>query len=73
MKKYYSFEEIDDDLKILKLRNQIAKQKASIDVVYLKSDLRITSILSELFATFGKRYFYKQVIERLLRKLGLRR
>ena len=73
MKKYISFDEIDKDLRILKLKNDIAKQKASIDVRYLKSDLRITNLLSELFATFGKRYFYKQVIEKFLIKLGLRR
>lgn len=73
MKKYTSFNEIDKDLKLLKLRNQIAKQKASIDVAYLKSDLKITNILSELLATLGKRYFYKQVIEKLVKKLGLKR
>lgn len=73
MKKYTSFDEIDKDLKLLELRYQIAKQKASIDVAYLKSDLRITNILSELLSTLGKRYFYKQVIEKLIQKLGLRR
>jgi hypothetical protein len=73
MKKYTSFDEIDKDLRILKLKNQIAKQKASIDVTYLKSDLRITNLLSDLVSTLGKRYFYKQVIEKFLIKLGLKR
>lgn len=73
MKKYTSFDQIDKDLKLLELRYQIAKQKASIDVAYLKSDMRITNILSELLSTLGKRYFYKQVIEKLIQKLGLRR
>lgn len=73
MKKYTSFDEIDKDLKLLELRYQIAKQKTSIDVAYLKSDLKITNILSELFSTLGQRYFYKQVIQKFIQKLGLRR
>lgn len=73
MKKYTSFNEIDRDLKLLKLRSQIAKQKANIDVAYLKSDLRIANILSELLSTLGKRYFYKQVVEKLIQKIGLKR
>lgn len=73
MKKYTSFKEIDKDLRLLKLRSQIAKQKASIDVAYLKSDLRIANLLSDLLSTLGKRYFYKQVVDKLIKKLGLRR
>ena len=73
MKKYNSFKEIDDDLKLLKLKSDIAKQKASIDVAYLKSDLTLTNLLSDLLSTLGKRYFYKQVLEKLVKKLGSNR
>ncbi len=73
MKKYTSFKELDKDLKLLKLRKDIAKQKATIDVNYLKSELTLTNLLSDVFSTFGKRYFYKLILEKLGKKLGLRR
>lgn len=70
MKKYTSFEEIDKDLKLLKLQSKIAKQKASIDVAYLRNDLSFSNLFSELIATLGKRYIYQQIIQKIMVKLG---
>lgn len=73
MKKYSSFKEIDKDLKLLKLRSQIARQKASIDLAYIRTDLSFSNVFSEIVANLGKKYIYKQIYDKLLSKLGIRK
>lgn len=73
MKKYTSFEEMDKDLKLLKLRSQIAQQKSAIDIAHIRADLSFSNLFSEVMANLGKRYIYKQIVEKLMIKLGLKR
>jgi hypothetical protein len=71
MKKYNSFKEIDKDLKILKLETQISKQKANIDLVYIKRAFSFTNIVAELISYFGQKAVYAKIGTQILRKFGL--
>jgi hypothetical protein len=71
MKKYNSFKEIDKDLKILKLETQISKQKANIDLVYIKRAFSFTNIVAELISYFGQKAIYAKIGTQILRKFGL--
>ncbi|EMY82716.1 hypothetical protein ES731_12785 [Psychroflexus gondwanensis] len=71
MKKYNSFKEIDKDLKIFKLETQISKQKANIDLVYIKRAFSFTNIVAELFSYFGQKAIYARIGTQILRKFGL--
>jgi hypothetical protein len=71
MKKYNSFKEIDKDLKILKLETQISKQKANIDLVYIKRAFSFTNIVAELISYFGQKAIYARIGTQILRKFGL--
>ena len=71
MKKYNSFKEIDKDLKILKLETQISKQKANIDLVYIRRAFSFTNIVAELISYFGQKAIYAKIGTQILRKFGL--
>jgi hypothetical protein len=71
MKKYNSFAEIDKDLKILKLKTQISKQKANIDLVYIRRAFSFTNIVAELISYFGQKAVYAKIGTQILRKFGL--
>ena len=71
MKKYNSFKEIDKDLKIFKLETQISKQKANIDLVYIKRAFSFTNIVAELISYFGQKAIYAKIGTQILRKFGL--
>lgn len=71
MKQYKSFKEIDKDLKLLKLDAEINKQKANIDIVYIKRTLSFSNIMAELIAYFGTKALYKRIGFQILRKIGL--
>jgi hypothetical protein len=71
MKKYNSFKEIDKDLKILKLKTQISKQKANIDLVYIRRAFSFTNIVAEFISYFGQKAIYAKIGTRILRKFGL--
>ena len=71
MKKYNSFKEIDKDLKIFKLETQISKQKANIDLVYIKRAFSFTNIVAELISYFGQKAIYARIGTQILRKFGL--
>ena len=71
MKKYNSFKEINKDLKILKLEIQISKQKANIDLVYIKRAFSFTNIVAELISYFGQKAIYAKIGTQILRKFGL--
>jgi len=71
MKKYSTFKEIDKDLKILKLQADISKQKASIDLAYIKRSLSFTNIVAEFISYFGQKAIYARIGSQILRKFGL--
>lgn len=71
MKRYTSFKEIDEDLKILKLETQISRQKANIDLVYIKRAFAFTNIIAELISFFGQKAIYARIGKQILRKFGL--
>jgi hypothetical protein len=71
MKKYSTFKEIDKDLKILKLQADISKQKASIDVAYIKRALSFTNVVAELISYLGQKAIYAKIGRQILRKFGL--
>lgn len=71
MKKYTSLKEIDMDLKILKFEAEISKQKANIDLVYIKRALSFSNITAELIAYFGQKAIYARIGTQILRKFGL--
>lgn len=71
MKKYNSIKEIDGDLKILKLEAEISKQKANIDLAYIKRSLSFSNVAAELIAFFGQKAIYARIGTQILRKFGL--
>jgi hypothetical protein len=71
MKRYTSFKEVDEDLKILKLETQISRQKANIDLVYIKRAFAFTNIIAELISFFGQKAIYARIGKQILRKFGL--
>ncbi|MBZ9778503.1 DUF6327 family protein [Psychroflexus sp. CAK8W] len=71
MKKYNSFKEIDQDLKLLKVQAEISKQKVNIDLVYIKRAFSFTNIFAELVSYFGQKAIYARIGTQILRKFGL--
>ncbi|GAA0752851.1 DUF6327 family protein [Psychroflexus lacisalsi] len=71
MKKYNSFKEIDQDLKLLKVQAEISKQKVNIDLAYIKRAFSFTNIFAELVSYFGQRAIYARIGNQILRKFGL--
>lgn len=71
MKKYNSFKQINKDLKILKLEMEISKQKANIDLIYIKRALSFTNIIAEFVSFFGQKAIYARIGSQILRKFGL--
>jgi len=71
MKRYNNIQEINKDLKLLKLKSEIYEQQASIDLIYLKKGLTVTNLLTELVATLSSTYFYKKLGTKIYDKLGV--
>lgn len=71
MKKYNSIKEIDKDLKILKLETEISKQKANIDLAYIRRAFSFSNVAAELIAFFGQKAIYARIGTQILRKFGL--
>lgn len=71
MKKYTSFKELDQDLKILKVQAEISKQKANIELVYIKRALSFANVFAELISYFGQKAVYARIGTQILRKFGL--
>ncbi|MCA0958665.1 DUF6327 family protein [Flagellimonas ruestringensis] len=66
---YTSFEEIDRDLKILKLQRQIQEEKVKLAVQNTKEEFYPANILGGLAPLFQK-IAISLVAKKLLRKLG---
>ncbi|MFD0931856.1 DUF6327 family protein [Psychroflexus salinarum] len=71
MKKYKSIKEIDLDLKVLKFEAEISKQKANIDLIYIKRSLSFSNVVAELISFFGQKAIYARIGTQILRKFGL--
>jgi len=71
MKKYSSIKEINRDLKVLKLETDISKQKANIDLAYIKRSLTFTNIAAEFISYIGQKAIYARIGSQILRKFGL--
>ena len=71
MKRYKNIKEINKDLKLLKLETEIYQQQASIDFTYIRKDLTLTNLLTELFSILSSSYFYKKLGTKLYDKLGV--
>ena len=66
MKRYRNIKEINKDLKLLKLQTEIYQQQANIDLTYVRRDLTITNLLTELLSTVGSSYFYKKLVAKIV-------
>jgi len=67
-KQYTTFEEIDRDLKVLKLQRQIEEEKVKLAVQNTKEELYPTNILGGLMPLFQK-IAISLVAKKLLKKL----
>lgn len=68
-KKYTSFEEIDKDLKILKLKRQIQEEKVKLAMENTKKEFYPTNIIGGL-APLIQKIMISLVAKKLLNKLG---
>lgn len=66
MKIYISYEEVDHDLKILKLQMQINKQKMKINVEEIKEDFSPISIISGIASSIAKKAFVLKAVSKIL-------
>lgn len=70
MKKYTSFEEIDRDLKILKLQNEIDKEEIKISINHTKEALSPISIVGSMVSSI----FQKAIVLKAVSKIfGVKR
>jgi len=70
MKKYTSFEEIDRDLKILKLQNEIDKEEIKISVNRTKEELSPMTIIGGMVGSI----FQKAIVLKAVSKIfGVKR
>ncbi|MDT0294683.1 DUF6327 family protein [Mesonia ostreae] len=66
MKIYNSYEEVDHDLKILKLQTEINKEKMKINVEDIKEDLSPISIVSGIVSSIAKKAFILKAVGKIL-------
>ena len=71
MKRYKNIKEINKELKLLKLQTEIYQQQTNIDFTYVRRDLTLTNLLTELLSTIGSSYFLKKLTNKLYDKLGI--
>ena len=70
MKQYTSFEEIDRDLKILKLQNEIDKEEVKINIHHTKEALSPVSMIGGLVSSV----FQKAIVLKAVSKIfGVKR
>tara|TARA_R100001369_G_scaffold29172_1_gene52461 strand:- start:154045 stop:154272 length:228 start_codon:yes stop_codon:yes gene_type:complete len=65
MKEYSSFDEIDRDLKILKLQNQIDKEEIRLSVENTKDSLSPLSLLGGLFGSILEKAFVLKAVSKI--------
>ncbi len=65
MKEYSSFEEIDQDLKILKLQNQINKEEIRLSVQHTKESLSPISLIGGLIGSIAQKAFILKSVSKI--------
>tara|TARA_R100000935_G_C2810988_1_gene154945 strand:- start:838 stop:1065 length:228 start_codon:yes stop_codon:yes gene_type:complete len=65
MKEYSSFEEIDRDLKILKLQNQIDKEEIRLSVEHTKESLSPISLIGGLIGSIAQKAFVLKAVSKI--------
>tara|TARA_R100000935_G_scaffold13371_1_gene26858 strand:+ start:239 stop:466 length:228 start_codon:yes stop_codon:yes gene_type:complete len=65
MKEYSSFDEIDRDLKILKLQNQIDKEEIRLSVENTKESLSPISLLGDIFGSILQKAFVLKAVSKI--------
>ncbi|MEJ2583578.1 MAG: DUF6327 family protein [Robiginitalea sp.] len=66
---YTSFEEVDKDLKVLKLRRQIAHEEIKGDLADIKSRFEPPELLSSLRDGFLKKLLFSWLVGFIIRKI----
>jgi hypothetical protein len=65
MKEYSSFEEINRDLKILKLQNQIDKEELRLSIEHTKGSLSPISLIGGMLGSFAKNAFVLKAVSKI--------
>lgn len=65
MKEYSSFEEIDRDLKILKLRNQIDKEEIRMSIEHTKESLSPISLIGGVLGSIVQKAFVLKAVSKI--------
>lgn len=66
MKAYNSFDEVGNDLRILKLKAKIHEEEIKLNAEHLKEDLSPISLMSGLVAQVARKAFVKKVVSKFL-------
>ena len=69
MKTYTSFKDLDKDLRIKRLEADIYKQKAKIDITFIKDSLSFSNLMAELLSQLSQKYILKKIGAALLKKI----
>ncbi len=65
MKEYRSFEEIDRDLKILKLQNQIDKEELKLSYKHTKESLNPITIIGNMIGSIAQKALVLKAVSKL--------
>ncbi len=65
MKEYSSFDEIDRDLKILKLQNQIDKEEIRLSVENTKDSLSPISLIGGMIGSIAQKAFVLKAVSKI--------
>ena len=68
-KVYTSFEEVDKDLRVLKLRRQIAQEEIKGDLIDIKQRFEPPEVLSFLRDGVFKKLFFSWLVGFIIRKI----
>lgn len=66
MRIYSTYDDIDHDLKILKLQTEINKEKMKINVEEIKEDLSPVSIITGIASSIAKKAFGLKALGKIL-------
>lgn len=71
MKNYKSLDDINQHLKILRLKADIYQKRTEIQSKIIKHTLSPSNLIAEGLTTLGQKYFYNKIMQAVLRKLKL--
>lgn len=72
MREYSSFEEIDKDLKILKLQTEIDKEEIKLKLDQTKSQLSPGALIGSTFGSFLQKIFAMKAVSKLMNMKSMR-